>query len=340
MTTRYQSRLPVARCRSAWPASQPRQPGIALLLVTRHASRVTRAAFSLIEILVTVTLLSVIVLGLMVMFNQTQLAFRSSMTQTDVLESGRAVMDLLARELEQMTPFDLNDMSNANFYTLYMPRSPNPPTPLTQELPGNDITVPRINVLQEFFFLTRSNQYWSGIGYSVGTLDPVAGTFQPPGEGVGTLYRFTTTAHNSRSDLITNFSRSFQTAPVTELHRVADGVVHLRLRAYTTNGYLITPPPDSIQTNYANYTTNWYAKYTTVQRDILPGEIQYWFYSNAVPAYVEVELAILESRVLGRYQSMTGSPNVAREFLKKQAGQVHVFRQRVPLRNVDPEAYQ
>jgi hypothetical protein len=43
--------------------------------------------FSLIEIMVTVGLLTFIILGLLLMFNQTQRAFRTGMTQTDVLGS-------------------------------------------------------------------------------------------------------------------------------------------------------------------------------------------------------------------------------------------------------------
>ncbi|HPC60329.1 MAG TPA: prepilin-type N-terminal cleavage/methylation domain-containing protein, partial [Verrucomicrobiota bacterium] len=56
-----------------------------------------RSAFSLVEILVTVALLSFIVLGLLAMFHQTQRAFRSSITQTDVLEAGRALTEIIGR---------------------------------------------------------------------------------------------------------------------------------------------------------------------------------------------------------------------------------------------------
>jgi hypothetical protein len=80
-------------------------------------------------------------------------------------------------------------------------------------------------------------------------------------------------------------------------------------------------------------------KNTTNQWDILPGEIQYWFYSNAVPAYVDLELGILETKVLERFRSMENSPNVAREYLQKQAGRVHLFRRRVPVRSVDSAVY-
>jgi len=63
-----------------------------------------RAGFTMVEILVTMVLLSLIVLALMTVFNSTQKAFRSSLTQTDVLESGRLAMGLMVGDLEAMTP--------------------------------------------------------------------------------------------------------------------------------------------------------------------------------------------------------------------------------------------
>ena len=48
------------------------------------------SAFTLIEVLVVVVLMSLIILALMAVFNSTQTAFRASLTQTDVLEGGRA----------------------------------------------------------------------------------------------------------------------------------------------------------------------------------------------------------------------------------------------------------
>ena len=94
----------------------------------RRSSFAGWAAFSLIEILVTIALLTFIILGLFAMFNQTQRAFTSSMTQSDVLEAGRAATDMLARDLERTIPSDRNAV---NFYTQI-------PTfvPLTQSLPG------------------------------------------------------------------------------------------------------------------------------------------------------------------------------------------------------------
>ena len=98
------------------------------------------AAFTLIEILVAVGLLSVIVLGLLAAFNQTQRAFRSSLTQTDLLEAGRAVADMMVRDVEQMTPSQLPDQwrNNRVFRATNFLVEPAPRfnVPLLQELPG------------------------------------------------------------------------------------------------------------------------------------------------------------------------------------------------------------
>ena len=64
---------------------------------TASANRL-RQAFTLIEVLVVVALLSVIILGLVAMFSQTQRAYTLGMTQVDVLEGGRAVTEMITRE--------------------------------------------------------------------------------------------------------------------------------------------------------------------------------------------------------------------------------------------------
>jgi hypothetical protein len=61
------------------------------------------------------------------------------------------------------------------------------------------------------------------------------------------------------------------------------------------------------------------------------------FVSNAVPAYLELELGVLEPDAFRRYQGLKeGSPTKAREFLEKQAAKVHIFRQRIPIRTEVP----
>jgi hypothetical protein len=66
--------------------------------------------------------------------------------------------------------------------------------------------------------------------------------------------------------------------------------------------------------------------------------------SNAVPAYVEIEMGILEPQILQRYRAIgNGSAllQVAqRQYLSNHVAQVHIFRQRVPVRNFDYSVYQ
>ncbi len=201
----------------------------------------TENAFSLIELMVTVALLTFIVLGLLAMFTQTKRAFTSTMTQTDVLESGRAVMDMLARDLEQMTPSQAPYLNNGTYLStnFFSEIDPNFAKPLIQALPGS--LNHRINVVQRFFFLTEANQVWTGTGYQVLMDDPTAGR-------VGTLFRAsaTNTSRAGAALLSGYFRNAFgQNMVLTNLNRIADGIVHLRLRPFATNGFPVTLTPQT-----------------------------------------------------------------------------------------------
>ena len=136
--------------------------------------------------MVTVALLSVIIIGLVAMFSQTRRAFMSSLAQVDVLESGRAATDLIARDLEQMAP-----CYAANGINFYVGTSPvygqswvasGLPLPMEQLANPNDRWT---NLIQELFFLTPappSNAVWTGIGYRLQVTDEQ--------NGIGTLYRY------------------------------------------------------------------------------------------------------------------------------------------------------
>ena len=307
------------------------------------------SAFSLIEILVTVSLLSLIMLGLLLMFNQTQRAFRTGLTQTDVLEAGRATMDMMSRELEQMGPCYAPDLifsgvrSRAtNFFvepSITAKVSPGAFSwvdPLLQELPGNN--QPRTNLVQRFFFLSKLNQDWIGTGYEVLPDDA--------NESVGTLYRYCAT--NNPRNFVQPLSANFIFTPVTNLSRIADGVVHLRLRAYAANGRLVTT--NLFTGTNATYQTRFGGPYTNIPNALAYGSAAFrsegdlrqaacYFMSNAVPAYLELELGILEPQILQKYRSIPIGP-VARQYLSNHVAQVHLFRQRIPVRNVDLNAYQ
>ncbi|HON07875.1 MAG TPA: prepilin-type N-terminal cleavage/methylation domain-containing protein, partial [Verrucomicrobiota bacterium] len=83
-----------------------------------------RQAMTLMELLVAMGILSIIVVGLLAMFQQTQRALRASATQTDVLETGRAVMDLMVREIQQASAINLPHYNN-NFYGFKISNSVN-----------------------------------------------------------------------------------------------------------------------------------------------------------------------------------------------------------------------
>lgn len=294
-------------------------------------------AFSLIEILVVVALLSVIILGLLAMFTQTQRAFRTSLTQTDVLASGRLVSDMLGRELEQIAPAY---QPGTNFYA----RIPFDPatyyTPFIQPLPGtNNTRLPavneRTNFLHDLFFISKRNQDLVGIGYFVRVNNPQNGNLSLSPQGVGNLYRFESTASALSGRTVSNLFNEFALARLNDSRatKLAEGVIHFKVRAFDTNGaWIVTNQSWTIGANYANYTMN------QVGREI---EL-YEFASNAVPGAVEVELGILEDKTWQRFKALPagGLPPAQYKFLTNQAGRVHLFRQRVAVRNLDPIAYQ
>jgi hypothetical protein len=63
-----------------------------------------------------------------------------------------------------------------------------------------------------------------------------------------------------------------------------------------------------------------------------------YFMSNAIPAYVDIEMGILEPQVLQKYRSIP-IPAVQRQYLSNHVAQVHLFRQRIAIPNVDTTAY-
>ena len=65
--------------------------------------RVRRSqAFTLLELLVAVSVMTLIIYALYALFNQTQMALRKNAAQVDVNEGGRAAMEMIVRELSQM----------------------------------------------------------------------------------------------------------------------------------------------------------------------------------------------------------------------------------------------
>ena len=178
-----------------------------------------------------------IVLALMAVFDSTQTAFRAGLTQSDVLESGRATMDLIRRDLETMTPSDgygtISNIVNLNFGANFYVANYNYP-PLLQSLTASSNQ--RTNVLENFFVLSRGNvngsDSWIGTGYAVVTNSPDGALYS--------LYRFTTNypvmAFRPEFVFTNDFLNKFLQYP-TNYSRLMDGVVDLRLYAFDNNGH-------------------------------------------------------------------------------------------------------
>ncbi|HCB98997.1 MAG TPA: hypothetical protein DEP78_12090, partial [Verrucomicrobiales bacterium] len=67
----------------------------------RTRGQALMTGFSLIEVLLAVSIMSVIVYGLFSMFNQTQKALIATSKQVDVMGSGRVAIDLLVEYIQQ-----------------------------------------------------------------------------------------------------------------------------------------------------------------------------------------------------------------------------------------------
>lgn len=279
--------------------------------------------------MVVVTLLSLIVIALMGVFNSTQAAFRASVTQTDVLEGGRAAMDLITGDLRAMSPSGGTNYAVINnvFYlgpvnfAVSVPNAASPP--LIQPLIASSAS--RTNVLENFFILQRQNQTWTGVGYAVANTNS--------GNSLYPLYRFsmsTNVAAASPLVLYTNFVGEVNSGNFTNMSHLLDGVIGLRVRAFDPNGVWLT--------NGYSFGTSNTLKNVFYESPYL-GEVGLYMFSNSLPASVEVELATLEDRTLQRASTWPNGSIAQSNYLAQQAGKVHLFRQRVAIPNVDPAAY-
>ena len=287
-----------------------------------------RSGLTLVEMMVATTLLVVMMLGLTAMFNQTQRAFRGGLKQVDVLEGGRAIMDLVTRDIEQAVT--TKAPGNFSIYSTLPPGS----TYLIQNTVSNGIPAPlRTNLLYEMFFYNYSS-YWSALGYRV--LDPK--DVDSTSLTYGTLYRFSTNFSDFNANVgnehLTTFFKNPSVLTNQSLTRVADGVVHFRVVFYDAAGKLI-PLPEADGSIYYDGS----GAATNVPPGVLadkfvaalPNEPRVIFLENTLPALIEIELGIMDPQTLEQARSI---PDVNRSaFLAKQASKVHIFRQQIAIRN-------
>lgn len=285
-------------------------------------------------------LLSLIVLVLMSVFSSTQSAFRAAVTQTDVMAGGRASMDMLAADARLLSPSHDVFTNAAGFYgaaNLYIANYAH----LYQSLPATTSGSIRTNVIQWVYFLGRQNTKWVGMGYMVDATNTAA---------IYPLYRFYAETNLESGPLtLYNLFLNNLSLPVTNntvWSHLMDGVVHLVVRAYNTNGIWLAnsnnyPPPPPNFTTEAPFVRNtvYYGQYPASYPNA--GEESLIMYSNTLPAALEIQMGVLEDSAIRRLESMVKlNYNTYTNYLAQQANHVQVFRQRVTIPNCDPTAYQ
>jgi len=256
--------------------------------------------FSLIEIMVAVAILGVIIVGLLAMFYQTQRAFRTGLTQVDILESGRAAMQLIREDLQEAAYSEEALTTNFQVSLSYPSLPPLPLPGYDGADPANTATI----MAQDVSFLRRNNDEWTG--ESLRVVDA--------GGGVGTLYRLLVLTNRYYIGPLSDFVRS--SAFSTNFMRVADGIVHFRVQPFDSKGLMITNPVPGFWVQPTGYL----------------------FASNSLPAFVDIELGVLEPKSVEQFRSRTNNAAKAQEYLLRQAPRIHFFKQRVTLRNA-PQFY-
>ena len=250
-----------------------------------NSSRSARSskAFTLLELMVSVALLAVIIVGLLAMFSQVQRAWKSGITQVDVMEGGRATMALIVRDLQDMAA--LPQTNAVNFEALYALNSET----IQLDLPDG---TQRLNDLQDLSFVRRSGDDWTGVAYRVKNAD----------WGVGSLYRLEGTLLANTLANYNNFPTNLShlgkyvmdvgllnpnyvvTAVLPEpgrqyytnsgFARVLDGVVHFTVTAFDTNGTLMANSIFNNAQGFAGYSCTNLSTNGLLTAQILPSYLE------------------------------------------------------------------
>ncbi len=266
-------------------------------------------------------MLAFIVLGLTAVFIQTQRAFKTGIKQSDVTDAGRTIMGMISDDLRQVA--DAQNEGVTNLYWSWAGSNQFAQGSGDHDSGGNTIYY-RTNQQDEIYILVHTNTTWMGIGYAVSNSGP-----QP---GVGTLYRYMvfTNAPQITNDLFWPFysNINFQNFG-TNWHQVADGVLHLKLRAFDTNGnepWVENAPPYGPASGGDYNPNGGYYSYPQYSNFANPMIV-----SNTLPSSLELELAILEPDALAHAQALVVNPLARGTYLSNSAAKVDVFRQRITI---------
>lgn len=287
-------------------------------------SRPSRIGFSLIELLVSMGLLSVIVLALFSMFDQTQKALHNAVGQVDVMEPGRSAMDLLTREIERGRATKFARVTNLAILRL----DRNGP----YFIPGTSDGLHRDSALNELYYLTplRGNQ-WTAQGWFLASeADPS----QPPDASkLASLYRFeSTNVIALRGPAVTNlFAQQWtefnrRSTNLNQFNRFLDGVVFFRAAAYSATGLPLDTLLRPADVPSGVIITNFNASISMTA-----------FTNQALPSALEIEVGLLPPKLLSQYRALPSGPGInlvaiRSNFFTQHGGDVLVFRERISLR--------
>ena len=333
---------------------------------SRHHNAHLRArrsqAFTLLELLVAVSVMTLVIYVLYALFDQTQMALRKNAAQVDVNEGGRAAMEMIVRELSQMEVSGYPAITNLQTKVI----SPGSTSFFSRVTPGNkalflayqsDAMPPvedawakeqgfRTNILQDFTFTSRGDSGFFVTSYRV--IDVA--------NGIGTLARCRINGtlpvpppkDQARYNKTERFNFFFFEPIVNATNRVfeavADGVIHLRITPYDQLGRPLGHGSryyDPLGLNLERrgaagqalflIDTNRPVDGTLMQDRYAQSQAQFY---GALPSYFDVEMAVLEPQIVKQARALPEVARVQTNFLGRQIGKVTLFRQWVPIRDM------
>ena len=281
-----------------------------LQTLSEVTNRGSGAGVLVLELLVAVTLMSFIIIALYQMFNRTQEQMRRAINQVDTLETGRAFMQIMKRDMGLLSVPEEESTNTVFFVHTRLNHLLSVLTNYSLNVNGTTNFI-QTNVFNRVFFTSFDPSFpgtnFGGIGYPVGGEDdPLA----EPENGFGTLYRYNYNDDVFNPAVATTF---LFTNFLPYASRLADNIVHFKVTPYPSSDINLSVTFTSTAGNLA-----W-------RRGFLNG-----FTNQTAPVFAEVEIGYLDEDTAGIARGF-GSTNAARAYLSSNPDKINLFRFIVPI---------